>query len=426
MSDHGRPARRVVITGVGLHTPVGRDTSEVWDALRAAEGTSATRIHRFDPEGLDPPFAAQVPGSAAPAALGAKESRRADRATLLGLAAALDAWADAGGGTGQTTTLGDVSPERLGVVAGTGYGGAETYEAAFATLDEHGWGRPGPMHVPGAMANATAAAVSLHLPVRGPSMCLVTACASGAQAIGEGARLIREGTCEAVIAGGTEATITPTTVRAFNRLDALSTRHRPEAASRPFDTRRDGFVIGEGSAFLVLESRDNAVRRGAVPYGELAGYGRTSDGYHLTAPDPDGAGAQGAMRMALGDAGLTPTEVTHVSAHATSTPRGDAVEAQAIAKVFGSHAVPVTAVKGVTGHLLGAAGAVEAIVALLAMRHREVPPVANLAELDPHCPIDAVRCAPRPMLRGPALSTSFGFGGHNAALVLVPTEAGDD
>lgn len=412
---------RVVVTGVGVHTPVGRGPKELWHALCEAEGTAAAPIRAFDAAGLPGGFAAEVPGFRAEDYMSTKEAARTDRVTHLGLAAAVDAWADADGGPDG---LGAATPERIGVVCGTGYGGAASYEAAFTTTDEQGWGRPGPLHIPSVMANAAAAAITQHLPARGPSLCLVTACASGAHALGEGARLIREGACAAVIAGGAEAPVTPVTVMAFQRLGATSARSEdPARASRPFDAGRDGFVLAEGAGFVVLESLSSARRRDARVYAELAGYGRTSDGHHLTAPAPGGAGARRAMELALADAGKAPEEIRHVNAHATSTPRGDIAEAQAITALLGTQ-VPVTASKGVTGHLLGASGAVEAVATLLTMRDRLMPPVANLDDQDPNCPVNAVRGQPREIGGGPALTNSFGFGGHNASLVFTPLEAG--
>jgi 3-oxoacyl-[acyl-carrier-protein] synthase II len=255
----------------------------------------------------------------------------------------------------------------------------------------------------------------------GPNVCVATACAAGAHAVGEGARLIRDGSADVVLAGGSEAPISPIALVAFARMGALSARQdAPELASRPFDVDRDGFVIGEGGAFTVLERWDHAASRGARIWGEVAGYGRNADAYHVTAPAPGGAGAASCIQMALDDASLEPSDVSHVNAHGTSTPLNDAAEAEAIVKVFGEHEQPVTSIKGVTGHLIGAAGAAEAVASLLAVSNGLVPPTANHERTDPALDIDVVAGQPRAVASRPVLSTSFGFGGHNAALILSP------
>ncbi|PRY01627.1 beta-ketoacyl-[acyl-carrier-protein] synthase family protein [Allonocardiopsis opalescens] len=409
---------RVAVTGVGLITPVGRGAKEFWHALCTA-APSVGPIAGFDPSWLPVRFAAQVGGFDAVEHFTAREAKRLDRATRLGAAAAAAALADAGPI--------DAAPERWGVVAGTGHGGVSSFEEAFEAAPGPDGGvrpRPGPLHVPMVMANATAAVVSMRHRVRGPSLAISTACASGAHALGEGARLIREGAADVVLAGGTEAAITPVTVAAFCRLGALSERgDDPVRASRPFDAHRDGFVMGEGAGFVLLERLDHAVERGARRYGEVLGYGRSSDGYHLTAPDPSGAGARVCVEQALADAGLDAADIAHVNAHATSTRRGDLAEARVLGEVFGPGRVPVTAPKGVTGHLLGASGAVEAVAALLSLRDGIAPPIANLDRPDPAVELDLVRGAPRPIRGGPVLSNSFGFGGHNAALVFGAVRA---
>jgi 3-oxoacyl-[acyl-carrier-protein] synthase II len=284
--------------------------------------------------------------------------------------------------------------------------------------------RVSPFLVPMMMANATAAHIGMHFGFNGANLCVTTACAAGAHAIGEAARLIREGAADVVIAGGTEAAITPVGLAAFHRMGALSGRgDDPARASRPFDKDRDGFVMGEGAGFLVLEPWDRAVARGARILGEVAGYARTCDAFHITAPAPGGAGAVASMQQALDDAGLSPSAVGHVNAHGTSTPLNDASEAEAIVKVFGDDAPPVTSIKGCTGHLIGAAGAVEAIAALLSLSNRMVPPTANHEEPEPAITVDVVNGTPRPLAdrdRVAAVSNSFGFGGHNATLVLLP------
>jgi 3-oxoacyl-[acyl-carrier-protein] synthase II len=306
------------------------------------------------------------------------------------------------------------------VVGGTGIGGLITLEAQERVMMERGPSRVTPFLVPMMMPNATPALVAMHLGMTGPNWCVATACAAGSNAIGEGLRLIRDGSSDLVMAGGTEAVVTPIAIAAFARMGALSGRHGdPASASRPFDVDRDGFVIGEGACFLVLERWDRAEARGAHIYGEVLGYGRNADAYHVTAPSPGGAGASACMQLALDDAGLLPTDIAHINAHGTSTPLNDASEAEAIAKVFGEYRPLVTSTKGVTGHLIGAAGAVEAAACLLAMRDGLVPPTANHAQADPEMRIDIVAGSPR-AAHGRALSNSFGFGGHNATLILGP------
>jgi 3-oxoacyl-[acyl-carrier-protein] synthase II len=305
------------------------------------------------------------------------------------------------------------------VVVGTGVGGLTTLEAQVTLYAEKGADRVSPFLVPMMMTNATAGLVSIQFGWTGPSLCITTACAAGANAIGEAGRLIREGSADVVLAGGVESSITPTAISAFARMGALSGRNDdPSAASRPFDAGRDGFVMGEGAAFLVLEEWDRAVARGATIVGELLGYGRNCDAHHITAPSPGGAGAVACMTAALDDARLAVSAVNHVNAHGTSTPLNDAAESEAITKVFGGSTPPVTSIKGVTGHLIGAAGAVEAVASLLSLRHGLVPPVANYTTPDPEITADIVNGSPRPIGDGVALSNSFGFGGHNASLVL--------
>ncbi|MEV0623579.1 beta-ketoacyl-[acyl-carrier-protein] synthase family protein, partial [Nonomuraea sp. NPDC050404] len=286
--------------------------------------------------------------------------------------------------------------------------------------DERGWGTPVALHVPKVMHNASAAFISMRQRILGPSLTVASACASGGHAIGEGLRLIRDGSADLVVAGGTEACISPTNLRAFHRCGALSQHVKePQRASRPFDIERDGFVMAEGAAYVVLERLDGALRRGARIYAELAGYGHTSDAYHLTTPDPSSQGAERCMRQALADAGISPTDVVHVNAHGTGTPLNDVTEAQVIARLFGAGHLPVTAIKSVLGHAIGAAGAIEAVVSVLTLRELAVPPTANLHTQDPRCEIDVVRRLRR-IEPGAVQSNSFAFGGHNASLVFTP------
>ncbi|GAC1315885.1 MAG: hypothetical protein NVSMB16_12900 [Acidimicrobiales bacterium] len=337
--------------------------------------------------------------------------------TQLGFAAAVDALAHAG-------DLG-VDPARVAVIGGTGVGGLITLETEIMKYAAKGAMRVSPFLVPMMMSNAIPAFIALQHGFTGPNFAVVTACAAGTNAIGEATRLLRNGEADVVIAGGAESSVTPVGLAAFNRMGALSRRKDdPAHASRPFDKDRDGFVMGEGAGFLVLETWERATARGARIYGGVAGYGRNSDAYHITAPSPGGEGAVRCMELALEDAGISAGEVGHVNAHGTSTPLNDAAEAQAVVKVFGTSPPPVSSVKGATGHLIGAAGAVEAIASLLAMAKGSVFPTTNHIECDPDLTIDVVHGAPRAVPAAPALSNSFGFGGHNASLVLVPAQGG--
>ena len=408
-TDHrGRP--RVAVTGMGVKTPAGTDMAGFWATLLEGRPTAAP-ISRFDASDLPVGFACEVAGFDPGAYLGHKEARRADRVTQLGFAAASDALADAG-------ELG-TDPGRCGVVAGTGVGGLWTQEEEEKVLFERGPTRVSPFLVPMMMANATAGTIAMRFGWKGPNICIATACAAGTHAVGEALRFIRDGSADVVLAGGAEAAITPVAMAAFARMGALSSRSDdPARASRPFDPERDGFVMGEGAAFLVLERWDLAEARGARIHGELLGYGRNSDAHHITAPSPDGSGAVACMELALEDAGLGAADIGHVNAHGTSTPLNDAAEAEAVVKVFAGDPPPVTSTKGVTGHLIGAAGAVEAVASLLAARDGKVPPTANHERTDPGMTIDVVAGSPR-QVTGPVLSNSFGFGGHNATLVLA-------
>jgi 3-oxoacyl-[acyl-carrier-protein] synthase II len=338
----------------------------------------------------------------------AKEARRVDPFAQYAVAAADLALADAGPV--------DVDPALAGVQIGTGVGGLTTMEAQIGVLLEKGPRRVSPFLVPMMMANAGAAAVSMRLGWRGPCETITTACASGSHSILAAHRLIASGRCEAVLAGGAEAAMTPVALAAFGNMTALST----SGMSRPFDVRRDGFVIAEGGAVLVLEELERARARGARIYAELLGGASTADAHHITAPAPGGVGAIGCMELAVEDAGLTLADVTHVNAHGTSTPLNDLAEAEAIEKIFGRTGPLVTSIKGVTGHSLGAAGAIEAIACALSIERRLIPPTIGLEQQDPEIHLDIVRDTPRTWEPGPILSNSFGFGGHNGCLVLAP------
>jgi 3-oxoacyl-[acyl-carrier-protein] synthase II len=402
--------RRIAITGMGVKTPAGNDLDTFWSTIVSAESQAAPWT-LVDGDVLPVKFGCEVKDFDPTAYLNVKEARRQDRVAQLGFAAAVDAVKQAG-------EIG-ADPARCAVVGGTGVGGLITLEAQVTQYAEKGAERVSPFLVPMMMTNATGGLISIQFGWTGPSFTVTTACAAGANAIGEAGRLIREGSADVVLAGGFESSITPTAISAFARMGALSGRNDdPRRASRPFDAGRDGFVMGEGAAFLVLEEYDRAVARGATILGELLGYGRNCDAHHITAPSPGGAGAVACMALALEDAGLDPSAVNHVNAHGTSTPLNDAAESEAVAKVFGGSPPPITSTKGVTGHTIGAAGAVEAVASLLALRHGQVPPVANYETPDPEITADVVHGEARAIGEGVALSNSFGFGGHNASLVL--------
>jgi 3-oxoacyl-[acyl-carrier-protein] synthase II len=411
--DHrGRP--RVAVTGMGVKTPAGQDLHTFWETVRAGTPTAGP-IQAFDTSDQPVHFACEVRDFDPSPYFNTKEVRRQDRVAQLGLGAAADAHEDAG-------DLG-ADPGRCAVIAATGIGGLHTLEENSRAYFERGPSRVSPFFVPMMMPNATAGVISMRYGWTGPALCIATACAAGTNAIGEGARLIRDGSADVVLAGGTEFPLTPITLAAFARMGALSSRNDdPQRASRPFDADRDGFVIAEGAAFFVLESVERARSRGARIYGEVAGYGRNADAYHITAPSPGGTGAAACMQQAIDDAGLQPGDIGHINAHGTSTPLNDAAEAEGIRKVFGDDTPPVTSTKGVFGHMIAGAGAAEAVVALLSIRDGVAPPTANFERLGEDIQLDIVAGQARDIGSKPVLSNSFGFGGHNATLVLT---AGD-
>lgn len=415
MAERGAGRVRVAVTGVGAVCPAGNDVASALQ--RVLDGRSAAGpITEFDAGEHTVKFACPVTGFDHEAIVGAKDARRIDRVSLLAIAAAEEALGQAG-----LTGPIDMDPARAAVIAGTGVGGLNTLEEQIALRVQRGPSRVSPLLVPMMMPNASAGLLSMRHGFTGPSLCIATACASGANAIGEALRMIRYGAADVVLAGGTEAPITPTTMAAFGRMGALSGRNDdPAGASRPFDKARDGFVMGEGASFMVLERWETAERRGATILGELAGYGATCDAHHITAPHPGGEGAVACMRQALDDAELVPADIGHVNAHGTSTPLNDLAESEALVKVFGADGPPVTSTKGVTGHLVGAAGALEAVIGLSCAAAGQVPPTANHTEPDPEVHVDVVSGQARVITPGPVLSNSFGFGGHNATLVLVP------
>ncbi|MBV9659769.1 MAG: beta-ketoacyl-ACP synthase II [Acidimicrobiales bacterium] len=391
----GIPGRRIAVTGIGVVAPCGIGRDAFWTGLLGKPPEGPRRVSGLDPTPI----------------FGPKELRRVDRFTQFSAVAAAEAIADAGG-------LGSLSvdPERAGVMIGTGVGGLETVSDQIDVLRDKGPRRVSPFLVPMMMGNRAAADVSMRYGLRGPCEAIVTACAAGTQSVTAGARLIATGRCDVVFAGSAEAAITEIGVAGFSNMTALST----SGVSMPFDARRDGFVIGEGGAVLILEELDRAKARGARIYAEIAGGASTADAHHITAPAPEGSGAVSCMELALVDAGLSPGEVTHINAHGTSTPANDLAEGQAITKVFGSPGPAVTSIKGITGHSLGAAGSLEAAALALTIEKGQIPPTAGLTEMDPEIHLDIVTGAPRAWQPGPALSNSFGFGGHNGTLVMVP------
>jgi len=390
-SDRGG-RRRVAVTGLGVVSCCGIGKDAFFAGLNGPAPAGEHRVRDFDPSLW----------------FDAKEARRVDLFAQFAVAAAEMALEDAG----QL----DVDPALAGIQIGTGVGGLSTMETQIGVLLEKGPRRVSPFLVPMMMANAGGATVSMRLGWRGPCETITTACASGTHSILAGHRLIATGRCDAVLAGGAEAAMTPVALAAFGNMTALST----SGQSRPFDVRRDGFVIAEGGAVLVLEELERARARGAHIYAELLGGASTADAHHITAPAPGGAGAIGCMELALEDAGLAAGDIAHVNAHGTSTPLNDMAEADAIDKIFGRPGPLVTSIKGVTGHSLGAAGALEGVACALSIDRRLIPPTVGLEQQDPEIHLDIVREAPREWEPGPVLSNSFGFGGHNGCIVLAP------
>jgi 3-oxoacyl-[acyl-carrier-protein] synthase II len=407
--------RRVVVTGFGCLTPVGNDVATTWRALLA--GTSgAGPITKFDPTKFPVRFAAEVKGFDPVVFMDRKEAKRADPYTQYAVAAAVQAMQDAGFAEGN-----GYDPERTGVIIGSGIGGLRSFEEQHDVYKERGPSKISPFFIPMFIADIAAGIVSMRFNAKGPNYATVSACATSAHAIGDAFRTIQYGDADIVLSGGAEATVTPMAIGGFANMKALSERNdSPETASRPFDATRDGFVMGEGSGVVVLEELEHAKKRGARIYAEVVGYGATGDAYHLTAPAPDGEGAQRAMRRAMQDAGLTPGDVQYINAHGTSTPANDLNETKAIKAVFGDQAMQlnVSSTKSATGHMLGAAGAVEFIFSALAVREGRIPPTINYATPDPECDLNYTpnQAASREMTA--ALSNSFGFGGHNVTLAV--------
>jgi 3-oxoacyl-[acyl-carrier-protein] synthase II len=408
--------RRVAITGVGLVTPLGLGVADTWAALCAGR-CGVARVSAFDASAYRCQIAAEVSGFDADALLGKRKAREMDRFAHLAWVAAGEAWGDA---ALPERLEGDASL-RAGVILGSGMGGLASIERTLETLRTRGPSKVTPYFVPQVIANMAPGQLAMRFGLRGVNYCTTSACASGAHALGEAMRRVQRGDADVMLAGGAEATVTPLGLAGFDAMLAMSTRNDdPGGAVRPWDAARAGFVMGEGAGVLVLEAMDLALARGAKIYAELAGYGATDDAHHLTHPAEGGEGAARAMRIAIDDAGLTPAAVQHLNAHATGTPLGDRAEAEAVAAVFGAHAARllVSATKSSTGHLLGAAGGVEAALTALAIAKQTAPPTLNAVDLDPAVTFDLVRDRPREARIEAALCNAFGFGGTNAALLL--------
>lgn len=406
--------KRVAITGIGVISPVGIGKESFWEALKAGR-SGIGPVTRFATDGFPTRIAGEVKGFDPAAYMDKKDIKRMDRFAQYAVAASKMAVADAG------LDLEKEERERIGVVLGTGIGGTETFEEQHQILLERGPGRISPFFIPMMIANMGAAQIAIQLGLGGPNYTVVNACAASANALGAALRTIQWGEAEIVISGGAEASVTPMALGGFCAMKALSTRNEePERASRPFDRLRDGFVLGEGAGVLVLEELEHARKRGARIYAELAGYGCTADAYHITAPAPDAEGAARAMRLALADAGLASEDVAYINAHGTSTDLNDRLETEAIKKVFGprAYALAISSTKSMTGHLLGAAGAVELIATVLAVEEGVVPPTINYEHPDPACDLDYVPNAARRLDIEAALSNSLGFGGHNVTLAV--------
>lgn len=405
---------RVVVTGIGAVTPLGLDVPSTWEALLAGR-SGAAPITRFETEGFETRIACEVKNFDPGQYLDRKEARRMDRYTHYAIAATAEALRDA------MLTITNENADDVGIIVGSGIGGIETLGQQFKVFFDKGPSRVSPFLCTMMIGNMAAGHASIVFGMRGPNYGTVSACASGAHAIGEAYETVRRGVSPVMVAGGAEAPVVPIGIGSFNSMRALSTRNdEPEKASRPFDAERDGFVIGEGAGILVIEDLDYARARGARIYGEIVGYGATGDACHVTAPAEGGAGAAKAMLRALGEAGLSPDDVDYINAHGTSTPLNDKAETSAIKHVFGerSYRLPISSTKSMTGHLLGAAGAVEAIICLLAIRDGVVPPTINQEHPDPDCDLDYIPNVARRHPVKVALSNSLGFGGHNATLVV--------
>ncbi|PSQ96810.1 MAG: beta-ketoacyl-[acyl-carrier-protein] synthase II [Bacteroidetes bacterium SW_9_63_38] len=411
-------AHRVVVTGLGALTPIGNTVAEYWDGLQS--GTSgAGPITKFDASDVRSKIACEVDDFDPEPYLDPKQVRRQDLFSQYALAVTQQAFEDAGL---DTDTLDDETRDRIGVVMGTGVGGSNIFVDEVLNLEENGARRISPFFVPMMISNMAAGLIAMQHTLRGPNHCVVSACATGNDAITDGLLLMQRGHADAMLVGGTEASVNELCVGGFSSMRAMSTRNdAPEKASRPFDKDRDGFVIAEGAGALLLETLERARERGAPIYAEVAGVGKSNDAHHYAAPDPDGRGAALAMESALDDADLAPTDIDHVNMHATSTPVGDAIESDAVKTVFGDHAyeLNISATKSMTGHMLGAAGAAEAIATILAIHEDRVPPTINVEELDDDCDLNYTIDGPVNRDVDAALTNAFGFGGHNTTLAFT-------
>jgi 3-oxoacyl-[acyl-carrier-protein] synthase II len=407
-------SRRVVVTGIGTLSPLGLDTRSTWEGLTAGR-SAAGPIKHFDASAFSVRFACELPGFCAESFIDKREARKMDPSTQYAAAASLMAWKDSG--------LSDASfnPDRAGVIIGTGVGGIQTLEDQHSVLLEKGPRRVSPYFIPMLIADMPSGVVSILLGLKGPNFAPVSACASGAHAIGIAFHAIERGDADIAVTGGTEAAVCPLSVAGFASMGALSPRNDdPARASRPFDAGRDGFVLGEGAGVVVLEELEHAKRRGAAITAEIVGYGATADAFHMTAPSPEGEGATRAMRIALADGKISAGDVQYVNAHGTSTPLNDKIETAALKAVFGDHArkLAISSTKSMVGHLLGAAGGVEFIFTALAIKTSIIPPTINYETPDPECDLDYVPNEAREKAVTCALTNSFGFGGHNAVLAL--------
>ncbi|MEZ4520033.1 MAG: beta-ketoacyl-ACP synthase II [Thermomicrobiales bacterium] len=404
---------RVAVTGVGLITPLGSTREQSWEKIVAGEGGIET-IGIFDVVDFPVQIAGQVPAFEPTAFLDRKEARKTDRVIQFAVAATGEALEQAG------LTIDDSNTERIGVFVGTALGGIGTFETGVRNLQEKGPKRVSPFFIPMTLVDMPSGYVSIHFGARGPNMGTVSACASGAHAIGEAMETIARGDADVMLAGGVEAAVTPASVAGFAAAGALSTRNEdPSHASRPFDRERDGFVLGEGGAMLVLEREGYARERGADILAFVDGYGSAGDAHHIPQPGENGEGATRAMLKAIARAGIRPADISYVNAHGTSTPLNDKFETMALKTAFGQAMPPVSSTKGATGHLLGAAPAIEAAFSVLAIRDGVIPPTINYEHPDPDCDLDYVPCSARPAALKHVLSNSFGFGGHNAVLVFT-------
>ncbi len=406
--------RRIVVTGMGALSPVGNDVLTTWTNLVAGK-SGAAPIQSFDTTQFKTKFACEVKDFDLTPLVGKKEARRMDRFTQMAVAASKEALDD------SELQITPESSWRVGVLIGTGIGGISTIETEMRQLVLKGPDRISPFLVPMMLPDTAPGQVAIQFGLRGPNLCAASACATGANAIGEAVEWIRRDAADVVLAGSTEAGVLPLALASFNNMTAISARNEdPEGASRPFDRTRDGFVVAEGAAVLVLEGLEHAKARGAKIYGEVIGYGATADAYHITAPAEDGAGAAMAMRLALKQAGLQPEQIDYINAHGTSTPLNDKSETLAIKSVFGEHAysVPISSTKSMTGHLMGAAGSLEAVVCMKVLNEGVIPPTINYQHPDPECDLNYTPNTARRLPVNTIMSNSFGFGGHNAVLIL--------